>query len=106
MIALATFSLLAACPHPADGLSAAQSPSHPAAGPMPGIVDVATVVSLPKRAGPWVRPDQPRRITEDTIFDYMDGAGQLYLAYRFGHLEVYEYSAPDKRLGWARDILV
>jgi len=73
---------------------------------MPGIVDADTVVSLPTRAGPWVRPDAPRRITEETIFDCMDGAGELYLAYRFGHLDVYEYSAPDRRLGWARDILV
>ena len=48
------------------------------------------------------RPDAPRRITEETIFDYMDGAGELYLAYRFEHLDVYEYSAPDGLLGEIR----
>ena len=30
------------------------------------------------------------------IFDYMNGGGELYLAYRFHHLEVYEYSGKGK----------
>ena len=30
------------------------------------------------------------------IFDYMNGAGELYLAYGFDHLEVYEYTADDQ----------
>ena len=46
-----------------------------------------------------IRSDEPRRITEETIFDYMDGAGELYLAYRFGHLDVYVYAAPERALG-------
>jgi hypothetical protein len=99
MIGLATFSLLAACPHPAGGLSAAPRPRPTATVPASSAVDSTPQVSLPKQAGRWVRPDEPRRITEETIFDYMDGAGELYLAYRFGHLDVYEYSAPEKRLG-------
>jgi hypothetical protein len=99
MIGLATFSLLAACPHPAGGLSAAQSPPQNAAGSVSGDVGADTIVSLPRQAGPWIRPDSPRRITEETIFDYMDGAGELYLAYRFEHLDVYEYTAPEKGLG-------
>ncbi len=99
MIGLATFSLLAAFPHPADPLSAAQSPPQNATGSVSGVLHADTSVNLPKQAGPWVRPDAPRRINEDTIFDYMDGAGELYLAYRFGHLDVYRYSAPEKRLG-------
>ena len=99
MTGLATFSILAASLHPAEGLSAAPSPSRNAAGPAAGGIGADTIVNLPKQAGPWVRPDAPRRINEETIFDYMDGAGELYLAYRFDHLDVYEYSAPDKRLG-------
>ncbi|MFO7694162.1 MAG: DUF6599 family protein [Vicinamibacterales bacterium] len=99
MIRLATLSLLAASPHPAEGLPAAQSPPQHAAGSVAGGVGADTIVSLPKQAGQWVRPDAPRRIDEETIFDYMDGAGELYLAYRFEHLDVYEYSAPEKRLG-------
>lgn len=31
-------------------------------------------VTLPTQAGAWVHRDQGRRITEETIFDYMDGA--------------------------------
>ena len=99
MIGLATLSLLAACPHSAEGLPAAQSPPQNAAGSESGGAGADTIVSLPRQAGPWVRPDAPRRITEETIFDYMDGAGELYLAYRFEHLDVYQYAAPEKRLG-------
>lgn len=99
MIGLATLSLLATCPHPAEGLPAVQSSPQNAAGSVTGGVGADTIVNLPGQAGPWVRPDSRRRITEETIFDYMDGAGELYLAYRFEHLDVYEYTAPEKRLG-------
>jgi hypothetical protein len=99
MIRIATFSLLAACSCPADGLSLSL-PSPPAAAPsMASQAAADSIATLPKQAGPWVRPDGPRRITEETIFDYMDGAGELYLAYRFEHLDVYEYSTPEQRLG-------
>ena len=54
---------------------------------------------LPQRIGEWTRPEAPRRITAETIFDYMDGAGELYLAYRFDHLDVFEYKAGDASLG-------
>lgn len=52
--------------------------------------------SLPKTVGMWRGPASPRSVTEENIFDYMDGAGELYLAYRFDHLEVYDYRAPNK----------
>jgi hypothetical protein len=54
---------------------------------------------LPAEAGPWTRPASARRITAETIFDYMDGGGELYLAYRFDHLDVLEYKAADPLLG-------
>ena len=47
-------------------------------------------INLPKTAGAWTRPDAPRRIDETSIFSYMDGGGELYLGYRFDHLDVYE----------------
>jgi hypothetical protein len=47
----------------------------------------------PATVGAWIRDAAPRRIDADTIFDYMNGAGELYLAYRFHHLEVYSYRA-------------
>ena len=50
-------------------------------------------VRLPQTVGEWSAPAAPRIITAETIFDYMNGAGELYLAYRFERLEVFEYTA-------------
>ena len=58
-------------------------------------------VNLPKSIGVWTRPDSVRIIDSSNIFDYMNGGGELYLAYRFNRLEVYEYTS--EKLG---DILV
>jgi len=52
--------------------------------------------TLPKTIGIWTRPDSPRLITAKNIFDYMDGAGELYIGYRFDHLEAYEYKAQNQ----------
>ena len=54
---------------------------------------------LPAQAGSWTRPASARRITAETIFDYMDGGGELYLAYRFDYLDVLEYKASDPSAG-------
>lgn len=48
---------------------------------------------LPAAAGVWTRNQETRRIDPAAIFDYMDGAGEMYLAYRFDHLDVFEYHA-------------
>jgi hypothetical protein len=53
--------------------------------------------NLPKNIGVWTRADSPRVINSNNIFEYMNGAGELYLAYRFDHLEVYEYKADDEK---------
>ncbi len=53
--------------------------------------------NLPKTIGVWTGPDSPRVINSSNIFEYMNGAGELYLAYRFNHLEVYEYKADDEK---------
>jgi hypothetical protein len=52
----------------------------------------ANAINLPKTAGQWVRPDSPRLIDSKNIFEYMNGAGELYLGYRFNHIEVFEYT--------------
>ncbi len=52
---------------------------------------------LPKSVGMWTRPDSPQVVTDKNIFDYMDGAGELYLGYRFDRLDVYEYSAQAQK---------
>jgi hypothetical protein len=54
---------------------------------------------LPAQAGLWTRPASARRITAETIFDYMDGGGELYLAYRLDYLDVLEYKASDPSAG-------
>ena len=51
---------------------------------------------LPRTAGVWTRPASPRRVDETSIFSCMDGGGELYLGYRFDHLDVYEYTAPAR----------
>ena len=53
-------------------------------------------VDLPKTIGEWTRQDSVQRIDSTNIFKYMNGAGELYLAYRFNHLEVYEYLAANR----------
>ncbi len=52
--------------------------------------------TLPKTVGAWTRLDSPQLITAKNIFDYMDGAGELYLGYRFDYLESYEYRAQNQ----------
>jgi hypothetical protein len=55
-----------------------------------------TAIRLPETLGPWTRPDSPQIVTSANIFDYMDGAGELYIGYRFNHLEVYEYTSDSQ----------
>jgi len=53
--------------------------------------------TVPKTVGLWTRPDSPQFVNAKNIFDYMDGAGELYLGYRFDHLEAYEYEASNQK---------
>jgi len=55
-----------------------------------------TAIRLPETLGPWTKPDSPQIVTSANIFDYMDGAGELYIGYRFNHLEVYEYTSDSQ----------
>ncbi len=48
-------------------------------------------MALPRQVGLWKLTEGPRRIEPKAIFDYMDGGGELYLGYRFRHLDVYDY---------------
>ncbi len=56
----------------------------------------ANEISLPRTIDAWSRPEKPRIITSENIFEYMDGAGELYLGYRFRRLHVYEYTSEDQ----------
>ena len=53
-------------------------------------------LDLPKSVGVWSRLESPRIINSKNIFKYMNGAGELYLGYRFHHLEVFDYTSPDQ----------
>jgi len=52
--------------------------------------------NLPKTVGVWNRLEAPRIINSKNIFKYMNGAGELYLGYRFRHLEVFDYTSADQ----------
>ena len=51
---------------------------------------------LPKTVGVWTRPASPELVYAENIFDYMNGAGELYVGYRFNHLEVFDYTSIDQ----------
>lgn len=48
-------------------------------------------INLPDTIERWRLENPPKRIDSKNIFDYMNGAGELYLGYHFDHLWVYEY---------------
>ncbi len=49
---------------------------------------------LPDVFAGWKPSAEDRAFTRDTIFEYMDGAGEIYLAYGFRRLLVREYAGP------------
>ena len=53
-------------------------------------------VNLPKTVDGWTKSDSTLFINSKNIFEYMNGGGELYLAYRFDHLDVYHYEAKDQ----------
>jgi hypothetical protein len=53
-------------------------------------------MDLPKTVCGFSQCETPRKILAKGLFDYMDGAGELYLGYRFKHLDVYEYARPGE----------
>jgi hypothetical protein len=54
----------------------------------------SAALSLPQSVGAWSRTGALRKIDAAGIFEYMDGAGELYLAYRFDHLDIADYASP------------
>jgi len=52
--------------------------------------------NLPEKIGVWTRPKAAQIIDKANIFEYMNGAGELYLAYGFDRLEVYEYTSDQQ----------
>jgi len=60
------------------------------------ILASAVSIAPPVRVGAWSRPESPQVVAPADIFGYMDGAGELYLAYRLVRLEAYEYTAEEE----------
>jgi hypothetical protein len=54
----------------------------------------ALAVTPPRTALGWSRSDSPQVVAPADIFSYMDGAGELYLAYGLVRLQVQEYTSP------------
>jgi hypothetical protein len=54
----------------------------------------ALAITPPRTALGWSRSDSPRIVAPADVFSYMDGAGELYLAYGLVRLEVHEYTSP------------
>lgn len=53
-------------------------------------------VTLPAAVGRWKLAGPAKRVEPKAIFNYMDGAGELYLGYRFQFLDVFEYEGSDE----------
>jgi len=53
----------------------------------------ADSLNLPDTIDGWKLDGSPKKITRENIFDYMDGGGELYLAYKFNQLLVWSYQA-------------
>ncbi len=48
--------------------------------------------AFPKQVGQWRLEGQEESYNPDTLFDYMDGAAELYLAYNFRSMKMARYS--------------
>jgi hypothetical protein len=56
-------------------------------------------IRCPETINGWVAEGPPVRIDRTTIFDYLDGGGELYLAYKFEGLLVCRYTKePDNEI--------
>ena len=68
----------------------AAPPAEPGLIPGPPI---RSAVRVPAEIGGWKLAGEARHFDEHGIFDYMDGAGEIYVSYRFAGLDVFEYAA-------------
>jgi hypothetical protein len=50
---------------------------------------------LPARVGAWKKPAQPEHHDRKTLYDYIDGGAELYLAFDFVGAQSFDYSAGE-----------
>ncbi len=58
------------------------------------MTDVADL--LPEQISSWNRSNAPVTYDRETIFDYINGAGEVYRSYEFSQVAVATYSRPDR----------
>jgi hypothetical protein len=51
--------------------------------------------ALPARVGQWKKPDKPALYSRDTLYSYIDGGSELYLAFNFVGAITFEYAAGE-----------
>jgi len=61
---------------------------------VPGMIP-SEAIFFPKEVNGWRSAGEPQRIDENNIFEYMNGAGELYLSFNLDHLRVFEYRDGD-----------
>src|SRR5512139_2364878 len=57
--------------------------------------DFTLAKALPQEVMGWQKGEEDQAYNRDDIFDYLDGAGELYLAFDFRFVFVKEYTKPD-----------
>lgn len=65
-----------------------------AAGGVLGCAHMVDQPRFPAEVDGWRHAAPMRTYDRDTVFDYMDGAGEIYLAYDFRRVRVQEYQRP------------
>ena len=50
---------------------------------------------LPESVAGWTRGDPSVTYDRETIFDYINGAGEVYRSYAFSHVMVAVYTGPE-----------
>ena len=58
-------------------------------------VKMSPEISLPAEAAGWTWDKKEMEYNPKTIFDYIDGAGELYLSYGFQNLKVRQFQKPS-----------
>src|SRR4030067_2515703 len=75
-------------------LAALMSPAVPPEQ-TPAPSDFALGKALPQEISGWQKSRDDQVFNREDIFDYLDGAGELYLAFDFQFVFVREYAKPE-----------
>jgi hypothetical protein len=83
-------------PIPAVAALALSSMTLPGCGAQESDGSLTAVIDLlPKQIDTWARGDSPLTYDRETIFDYINGAGEVYRSYAFGQVAVAVYASSE-----------